>query len=374
MAEGMAGSGGSNQPEGRIMSGRKNKFGIASVEETPVGLVPRRRGGGPMSSAVRETAENVAEATEARVEQRKLNAADARLYREAMEQGRVIYRIPVGAILTTDLPRDRMDLDGVAKADEMDELKASIRAHGQKEPIELYRDVAGELQLKKGWRRLTALRALLEETGDEQFGLALARIVTGPGEGGVNGRLLHYVEMVEENTIRQDLTYAEMANLAIEAAADPEVDGDDPEAMVNRLYGSLHKMKRSHLRSFVAVLVAVGDALRFPKALSRDMGLDLARALKERADLAEALRGGLAGCADADSQNATLRAALTEAPTEEKPAPARYRQKFEFHVGESKITARKGEFRIKDQTDFTEVPRERLEVAVAAFHKALRDG
>lgn len=356
------------------MSGRKNKFGIASVEETPVGLVPRRRGGGPMSSAVRETAENVAEATEARVEQRKLNAADARLYREAMEQGRVIYRIPLGAILSTDLPRDRMDLDGVARADEMDELKASIRAHGQKEPIELYRDGAGELQLKKGWRRLTALRALLEETGDEKFGVALARIVTGPGEGGVNDRLLHYVEMVEENTIRQDLTYAEMANLAIEAAADPEVDGDDPEAMVNRLYGSLHKMKRSHLRSFVAVLVTVGDVLRFPKALSRDMGLDLARALKERADLAEALRGRLADCADADSQNATLRAALTEAPAEEKPAPARYRQKFEFHVGESKITARKGEFRIKDQTDFTEVPRERLEVAVAAFHKALRDG
>ena len=38
------------------------------------------------------------------------------------------------------------------------------------------------------------------------------------------------------------------------------------------------------------------------------------------------------------------------------------------------ITARKGEFRIKDVTDFTEVPRDRLEKAVAAFQSALRRG
>ena len=346
---------------------RKNRFGITSVDDIPVGRMPRRRGGGPMSSAVRETAESVAEATETRVEQRKQNAADARLYRSAVEEGRMLWRIPVGEVQTNDLPRDRLDLAGVAKSDEMEELKASIRAHGQQEPIELYRDGDGYLQLKKGWRRLTALSELHAETGDDRFALVLGRI-----DPGVNDRLRHYVEMVEENTIRQDLSYAEMADLAIKAAADDQVDGDDPEAMVNRLYGALHKMKRSHIRSFVVLMVALGDALRFPKAVSRDLGLDVARVLKDQPGLPDLLRGPLAGCADADGQNAALRAAISPAPETSTRAPQRDRQKYEFHVGDAKITARKGEFRIKDHMDFAEIPRERLEAAVAAFQKALR--
>lgn len=352
---------------------RKNRFGIASVDDIPVGRVPRRRGSGPMSSAVRETAESVAEATEARVEQRKQNASDARRYREAIEEGRMLWRLPIAHVETSDLPRDRLDLDGVARSDEMDELKASIRKHGQKEPIEVYKDDDGCFQLKKGWRRLTALAALFEETGDERFSLVLARI-----DAGVNDRLRHYIEMVEENTIRQDLTYAEMADLAIKAAADPGVDGDDAEAMVNRLYGALHKMKRSHLRSFVSVLVTLGGALPFPKALSRDLGLDVARALKEQPGLADLMPISLASCTDAEMQNTALRTLIGSGGlVSGQPAPTtsqhRDRQKYEFHVGDAKITARKGEFRIKDRVDFAEIPRERLEAAVSAFQKVLRD-
>ena len=351
---------------------RKNKFGITSVEDIPVGRVPRRRGTGPMSSAVRETAESVAEATEARVEQRQKNAADAREYRAAVDEGRVLARIPLDEISTDDLPRDRLDLDGVAASDEMDELKTSIRAHGQKEPIDLYRDDAGTLQLKKGWRRLTALRALRSETGEEAFATALARI-----DGGVNDRLRHYVDMVEENILRQDLTYAEMAELALKAAADPTIDGKEPEAMVGRLYSALHKMKRSHIRSFVTVLSLLGDDLRFPKAVSRDLGLELSRALKERPGMTGPLRRKLLVAEDEQEQTAILRAAIAASAdrSETAPKPAkRDTQKFEFHVGGAKITARKGEVRIKDRTDFTDMSRERLEAAVAAFQKALGEG
>ncbi|MFK7942639.1 MAG: ParB/RepB/Spo0J family partition protein [Paracoccaceae bacterium] len=348
----------------------KNKFGITSVDDAAVGQVSLRRGGGPMSSAVRETVENVAEATEVRVEQRKQNAADARLYRTALEEGRVIWRIPVGDILTTDLPRDRMDLDGVARSDEMDELKASIRVHGQKEPIELYRDEYGYLQLKKGWRRLTSLRALHAETGDERFSQALARVDTDE----ITDRLPRYVDMVEENILRQDLTFAEMAQVAIEAARDPEVEGEVPEDMVLKLYSALHKTKRSYIRNFVTLLSALGNDLPFPKAVNRDLGNDVARALKDRPELAETLREKLVGCVNAERQNAMMRSALKLATEVEKTAPARDRQKFEFYVGNAKITARNGEFRIKGPTDFTEVPREQLEAAVAAFQQVLKKG
>ena len=345
---------------------RKNRFGFESVSDIPVGVVPRRRGSGPMATAVRETAETLAESTEAKVETRKQNAADARDYREALADGRVLLRVPLDQIGTDDLPRDRLDLDGVAAADEMDELKASIRAHGQKEPIELYR-IDDRLQLKKGWRRVTALRALYQETGDDRFATALARV-----DGGVNDRLRHYVDMVEENILRQDLTYAEMAEVALKAASDPQAESGTPEDMVGRLYASLHKMKRSHIRSFVAVLAALGEDLPFPKAVPRDLGLDIARALKERPRITGQLRRDLVVCADAEEQNAVLRQAVRpDRGRAAQPGKKDARRKFEFHIGSSKVTARRGEFRIKDDIDFSTVERERLQAAVLAFKKVL---
>ena len=47
------------------------------------------------------------------------------------------------------------------------------------------------------------------------------------------------------------------------------------------------------------------------------------------------------------------------------------REKFEFHVGRTKVTARNRECRIVSAVDFTDVPRERLERAVKAFEAAL---
>ncbi|MEN0079682.1 MAG: ParB N-terminal domain-containing protein [Pseudomonadota bacterium] len=285
------------------MTDRQNRFGFASIDEIPVGKAPRRRTAGPMSAAVRETAENVAEAAEARVEQRTQNAQDARAWRAALDDGLVLAKVALDEIATDDLPRDRLDLEGVANADEMDELKASIRAYGQKEPIELYRDSAGQMQLKKGWRRLTALRALYAETGEAAFATAIARVDRAAPE-----RLRHYVEMVEENILRQDLCFAEMAALAIEAAHDPAVDGQDAGALVLRLYGSLHKMKRSYIRAFVTLMDMLGEDLRWPKAVGRDLGVAAARALRAEPGQVGALRRRLAVCLDAAAQNAELRA------------------------------------------------------------------
>jgi ParB family chromosome partitioning protein len=343
---------------------RKNKFGIEPLigrEEA----IRRSRERGPMGVAVREAAQSLGEATEAKLEQRRQNAEDAKEFRAAREAGRVLVSIPLDRVRTDALPRDRMDLDAVAVSDEIEELKASIRARGQKEPIEVWRD--GDVyQLKKGWRRLTALTQLLSETGDQRFAEVVARVA------GTEGRLDRYIDMVEENVVREDLTFAEMAQVAIQAGEDPGVEGD-AEAMVGRLYASLHKMKRSYIRAFVTLLSEVGDVLAVPRAVSRDLGVEVARILKAGQGDLSALRGALAAAVTVDDQAAVLSAfAESGAPSKprRKPSPKR---KFEFHVGDVKVTARQRECRIVSRVDFTEVPRDRLEQAVRAFTRVLQE-
>lgn len=347
----------------------KNKFGFAPVD-TDTAATRRNRTPGPMGAAVRDTAETLQETTEAKVEQRRRNADDAKKYRDAETGGRLLADIPLADVLTDDLPRDRMDLDGVAVADEMEELKASIRERGQKEPIEIYRDGQGRFQLKKGWRRLTALRQLHAETGSAEFANVIARI-----ESGVHDRVLRYVDMVEENVVREDLSFAEMAQVAITAARDPEIEENDPSELVVRLYGALHKVKRSYIRNFVFLLVALGDDLKWPKSVPRNLGVEVARAIKSEAQ-AKALRAQLATCTTPEAQNATLLQFTTPAKdksTADQPeSPPK--QKFEFYVGGTKVTARDGELRIVSSRDFAGTPKSVLEDAIKAFEEALNTG
>ncbi|WP_028957630.1 ParB N-terminal domain-containing protein [Sulfitobacter sp. 20_GPM-1509m] len=347
---------------------KSNKFGFAPLETEPPQR--RERSVGPMGAAVREAAESLTDATEAKVEKRRQNAVDAEAFRAAQDEGRVLMSLELSQIATDDLPRDRMDLEAVAASDEMEELKASIRERGQKEPIEIYPGPDGSYQLKKGWRRFTALSQLLAETGDARFGTIIARI-----ERGDDGRLARYIDMVEENVVREDLTFAEMAQVVITAAQDDAVGEPDPDALVARLYGSLHKMKKSYIRSFVFLLSQLGDVLPFPKAVSRNLGVDVSRAFKTQG-AAEALREKLATCQTPEEQNKAL-AAFVDAAKATPPTPKKKlepREKFEFHVGSLKVTARRGECRIVSKDDFAAIPKSQLERAIKAFEEELRGG
>ena len=339
----------------------RNKFGFDPIEDPAP--TKRRREPGPMGTAVREAASSLAESTEGLVEQRRMNAADAKAWRQAQEDGRVLVEIPVGDILTDALPRDRLDLEAVASSDEMEELKTSIRERGQKEPIEVF-SLDDCYQLKKGWRRLTALRQLHAETGDARFGVAVARVSEGQG-----GRIDLYIDMVEENVIREDLSFAEMAQVVIIAASEEGVAADE---LVNRIYASLHKMKRSYIRSFVFLLQTLGDALPFPKALSRNLGVDVARKLQSDPSVAGQLGASLVGAADPEAQAAILKAFLSEQKPASKPVGTKS-VKYEFHVGVSKVTAREGECQILSSVDFTSIDKARLRRAVEAFEAALRE-
>lgn len=342
----------------------KNKFGFGPMD-APAAL-RRERDPGPMGKAVREAAESLQESTEAKIEQRRRNADDAKAWRIASEEGRVLETLPLDRVRTDALPRDRLELEAVASSDEMEELKASIRTRGQREPIEVWRDGDG-YQLKKGWRRLTALGQLFAETGEKRYTTIVARI-----EEGGSDRLARYVDMVEENVIREDLTFAEMAQVAIAAAADQDVEEPDPDALIGRLYGALHKTKRSYIRSFAYVLSVFGDDLRWPKAVGRDLGVDVARLLRKHETVNE-LREALAGSETAEAQNQTLASFVAAAKADGVGKLGRGpKPKLEFHIGGLKVTARHGECRILSGDNFTEIPRDRLERAVKAFEAELR--
>ncbi|UWR24374.1 ParB N-terminal domain-containing protein [Sulfitobacter sp. S190] len=351
------------------MSG-KNKFGFGPIDDAPKQKSePRIRTVGPMGAAVRETAQSLTEATEAKVEQRRKNADDAKAFRAAQDEGRVLVAVPLGEISTSDLPRDRLALDDVAASDEMEELKSSIRERGQKEPIEVYRDEAGALQLKKGWRRFTALSQLFAETGDPQFASVTARIETDGAD-----RIERYVDMVEENVVRENLTFAEMAQVAITAAQDDSVEGGDAEAMVLRLYASLHKTKRSYVRAFVFLMQSLGEDLRWPKAVARNLGVEVSRLLRAGQG-ADALRAELRQATDEADQLRILKSFASAPP---KPAAAtkspkaKASEKFEFRIGETKVTARKGECRIVGKRDYANVPKDQLAKAIEAFEAVLK--
>lgn len=345
----------------------KNKFGFAPLEPEVEAPARRVRAPGPMGAAVRDAAESLQETTEAKVEQRRRNAEEAKQFRAAQENGLLLLRLPVGNVATDDLPRDRLALEAVASSEEMDELKASIRDRGQKEPIEVYQGADGRYQLKKGWRRLTALTQLFAETGKSEFETVIARI-----EAGGDDRVLRYVDMVEENVVREDLTFAEMAQVAITAALDPGVEETDPTELVLRLYGALHKTKRSYIRSFVFLLTALGEDLKWPKAVSRNLGVDVARAISNEAQAAD-LRERLKRATSAEEEIEVLKSFVAggsggKEKAGPKPSP---KQKFEFFVGQTKITARDGELRIVSGQDYTLTPKSVLEEAIRAFEDAI---
>lgn len=357
------------------MSAKKpGRFALPRIAGAPEPAAEARRPG-PMAVAGRDSAEALTRLAEEQAEQRRRNADDADAFRAAQAEGRVLKRLPIGSIRTDSLPRDRLALEAVAQSEEMEELKASIRARGQREAIEVCAsDDEAVHHLLTGWRRLEALRQLHRETGEARFATVLARVTRGDA-----GRDGHYVAMVEENAIREDVSFAEMANVAIQMARDPLTAVDGVEDAVNRLYGSLHKVKRSNIRRFVDLLLAVGDALPAPRETPKNLGADVARALQSGAGDVEALRRSLRGARDAAGQNAALAAFLERCAAARgagaAPSLGRAgqggRAGVAFRAAGLTVTARGGALTLRGDADFTTIPRERLEAAVAAFRAAL---
>lgn len=235
---------------------------------------------------------------------------------EAQTSGRMVQSLPLKAIHETWLVRDRLSLDN----EEMADLIESIRDRGQQVPIEVVALEDGRFGLISGWRRLRALRVLSQEPDGARFGqvLALLRQPKGAAEA--------YRAMVEENEIRANLSYYERARIAARAAEAGAFE--NARAAVTALFAAGSRAKRSKIGSFLVLVEALDDRLRFAAAIPERLGLTLARALEDRSGLREKLRERLRKSAPqtAEAEMALLTRSLAGGVTDKaaqatKPAP-----------------------------------------------------
>ena len=331
---------------------------------------PRR---GPMATAISETADTARE--RARIEDaiRSENDALAQEHVRLKQAGLITDLIPLDAIDTHRLTRDRAP----GQDFELAELVASIRDLGLSNPIRVEQGQGGRYELIQGWRRLSAYRALLEETGDAvRWGSIPAGIVA-------SGAALEelYRRMVDENMVRKDISFGEMAQLALHYARDPLTEENDPDKAVAVLYRSAGYQKRTYIRKFILVVEQLGDTLRFTHEIPRALGLALAARLEEVPKIVAAIRADLDGWDNRSMKDELdiLRryAGQRDEDAEASPAPAkpaargggRARTTFQLArpQGSAKCVAANGRLEIRLPRDFSSVDRRRLEAAVAVL-------
>ena len=347
----------------------------------PAGKEPGRRG--PMASAIVETAESTRERARIEAEIRAENDALAKEHVRLKRAGLIVDLIALDAVDTRKLIRDRNQ----APDPELAELVASIRDIGLSNPIRVEPGANGRYELIQGWRRLQAYRQLLAETGDtERWG----RIPAGIAARGDALEAL-YRRMVDENLVRKDLSFAEMAQLALHYAMDPQTAETDPEKAVAVLFKSAGYQKRSYIRAFIPLVERMEGVLLYPHEIPRALGLALARRLDDQPGIVAALKTEFAGWdsrsvtdelavlrrfADFDETSGPTRRTgthgqATNAPGDGSPDPAAGqggRARTTFHLdrphGRAKCTAANGRLEIRLPRDFTAVDRRRLEAAI----------
>lgn len=335
--------------------------------------VPSRRG--PMATAIGENAESLRRRQEAEAAIRAENDALAHEFVRLKKLGLVTDLIPLEEIEMTLLIRDRSR----RRDDEIDELKASIREIGLSNPIRVSPRGQG-YELVQGFRRLSAYRELFDETGDEAFARIPAALMP-------QGETLEglYRRMVDENLVRRDLSFWEMASFARAYAADPDTDAADVEAAVALLFRASNRQKKIYIRHFATLVGALEKVLEFPEAIPRALGLALVRRLDDDPATVQALKAALrtAERRVAEDELAVLRRFADREPAEasvfpgglERPSSGARKGKTTFRLarpeGEARCLASQGRLELRLDRDFSAVERRRLEAAVAAFFRAL---
>ncbi len=368
------------------MSKRRRIFDIELPEEPEAEAAPQipedletksavRRG--PMASAVRETADSLRQRREVEASIRAENDALAHEHVRLKKLGLIVDLAPLDAIDTTKLVRDRAP----GPDPELEDLKASIREIGLSNPIRVERNGA-RFELIQGWRRLQAFKALRDETGDPEFATIPAAMVA-PGDDIETS----YRRMVDENMVRKDISFAEMADLARSYAADPQTSCMSVQDAVPALFRSANYQKRSYIRAFAQLLDMLDKHLLHAQEIPRNLGLAVRQKLEDETGALLALVRALEAAPNrtAEQEVAVLRRFVggevpeaSDAPREAKPAKSQARSpRTTFRVirpeGDAKCTAAKGRLELRGATDFSSYDRARLERAVAAFYRALEE-
>lgn len=342
-------------------------------ESFPAGKVSTNRRG-PMATAIVETAESTRSRAQLEAEIREENDALAREHVRLKKAGLITDLIALDDIVCEKLIRDRVP----AADPELTELIGSIRDIGLSNPIQLEPRDDGKYELIQGWRRLSAYKALLDQTQDAE---AWGRIPAGIAAKGEALEAL-YRRMVDENLVRKDISFAEMAQLALHYAMDPLTEENDAEKAVALLFKSAGYQKRSYIRTFIKLVELLGEDLHHAHEIPRSLGLALVARLEEVDGLAHVIRAELAGWDNRSVKDEldVLRrfcgGAGDPRPKVEAPAPVpAAKAKTTFQVqrpqGVAKCTAANGRLEIRLDRDFSAVDRRKLEAAVRGFLQQL---
>lgn len=331
---------------------------------------PRGRRG-PMATAISETGAAVQERRAAEDLIRAENDALAHEHVRLKKAGLITDLIALDDIMAEKLLRDRRQ--GVDL--ELGELKASIADVGLSNPIRVERCEDGKYELVQGYRRLAAFRELLAETGNVE---AYGKIPAGIFAAGAELDEL-YRKMVDENLVRKDISFAEMARLARDYASHPETDCDDTDRAVAVLFKSAGYQKRSYIRAFAQLLDLLDKSLAFPEAIPRALGLKLRKRMEEVPGIPGRIAADLRAMPerDAEAELAVLRRYAGDGePEGQGPSPrgrsgakTMRKPKTTFQIerpeGPAKCTASAGRLEIKLPRDFSDLDRRKLEQAVA---------
>lgn len=343
--------------------------------ETKSAVPPRR---GPMATAVQENAEALKQRAQSEAAIRAENDTLASELVRLQGLGLIVDLIAIDAIDTHKLVRDRIVGDDL----ELGELKASIRELGLSNPIRVEPKEGGRYELVQGLRRLSAYRELLLETKDPKYALIPAGLMTD-----AEGLEQLYRRMVDENLVRKEVSFFEMATLARDYARDPGTECDDADKAVAILFKSAGYQKRSYIRAFITVVDRLGEVLCFPQEVPRNLGLELRRRLEIEPEIAAAIRDELKGWDNRsieDELNVLRRwvgagEGAEIFPAGKKAAPPRTgarKAKVTFDVpraeGPAKCTAANGRLEVRLPVDFSTIDRRRLEEAVRRMLDQIR--
>jgi ParB family chromosome partitioning protein len=351
------------------MSRKRRMFDIeapaeALAEAEAPEAAPRR---GPMAAAVRETADAVGARAVAEAVIRAENDALAEAHVAARRAGLLLEPVDPDAIEEGFLHRDR----AAARDAEIDALKDSIRELGLSNPIRLAPLGGGRYALIQGWRRLVAWKELRAETGDPAYARIPAAVSAADA-----ALTTAYRRMVDENLVRREVSFAEMARLARAFAADH--GGGDLDAAVDALFRSAPPQKRSYIRAFAELLDRVEPLAEHAEAIPRDLGLAVRRRLGAETaawpELREALRREPGRTAAREL--AILRAFAENrrappGPPSPPRGPSGGATTARLADGSARILALGGRASIRATRDIAAAGPARLAAALAAFFRAL---
>ena len=219
----------------------------------------------------------------------------------ARTEGRLIQKVPLSSIDPQFLVRDRVVMDD----EDMAALVASLTARGQQTPIEVSDLGGGRYGLISGFRRYTALCEISAKAPDIDTVLAVVRAPKEAAEA--------YEAMVEENEVRVDLSFYERGRI-VARAKDTGAYRTDALAL-SKLFAHVPRARRSKIGSFVSLVRALDDDLRFPAALSEKLGLALAKQMGSDPGFVERVKAALSvtPAATADEE-VTMLAGLLRGP------------------------------------------------------------